>query len=104
MKMRRWCILKHDQGWSGDKIAAHLQIPERTAYHWIEKYGGCNKDGMVNRATRVKMVVDDRTRKFVLRLREKHNWGPGRIERYIRKNGARWNPTDMPQPDLPYPG
>jgi len=40
---------------------------------------------MVNRTTRVKMAVDDRTRKFVLRLREKHNWGPCRIERYIRR-------------------
>jgi transposase InsO family protein len=39
---------------------------------------------MVNRPSKVEMEVDDRTRKFVLRLREKHNWGPCRIEKYIR--------------------
>jgi len=42
---------------------------------------------MENKATRVKMAVDDRTKKFVLMQREKYNWGPGRIERYIRKMG-----------------
>jgi transposase InsO family protein len=39
---------------------------------------------MVNRPSKVEMEVDDRTRKFVLRLREKYNWGPCRIEKYIR--------------------
>lgn len=40
---------------------------------------------MRNKPTRVLMAVDDRTRKFVLKLRGKHDWGPCRIERYIRK-------------------
>jgi hypothetical protein len=40
---------------------------------------------MVNRPRKVAMKVDDRTRKFVLKLREKHDWGPCRIERYIRR-------------------
>ncbi|MGC8817437.1 MAG: hypothetical protein ACP5PX_06525 [Candidatus Hadarchaeum sp.] len=38
------------------------------------------------------MVIDDRTRKFVLELREKHDWGPCRIERYIREFGPRGVP------------
>lgn len=87
VKMRRWCVLKYNKGWSGDKIAAHLQIPRSTAYYWIDKYGDCTKEEMANRPSKVEMVIDDRTRKFVLRLREKHDWGPCRIERYIRKAG-----------------
>ena len=75
---------KRDQGWSGNKIAAHLQIPRRTAYYWITKYGGCDKEEMANRPNKVVMEVDDRIRKFVLRLREKYDWGPCRIERYIK--------------------
>jgi transposase InsO family protein len=44
---------------------------------------------MANKPNKLMMVVDDRTRKFVLRLREKHGWGPCRIERYIREFGPR---------------
>jgi transposase len=84
VKMRWWCIRRYDQGWSGDKIAAHLQIPRSTAHYWIDKYEGCRKKEMANRPNKLMMVVDDRTRKFVLRLREKHDWGPCRIERHIR--------------------
>ena len=86
VRMRWWCIRKHDQGWSGNKIAAHLQIPRSTAYYWIAKYGRCRKEEMANKPNKLMMVVDDRTRKFVLRLREKHDWGPCRIERHISIN------------------
>jgi putative transposase len=85
VKMRWWCMRKREQGWSGNEIAAHLQVPRRTVYDWIAKYRGCRKEEMVNRPNKVVVEVDDRTRKFVLRLGEKHNWGPCRIERYIRK-------------------
>lgn len=85
IKMRWFCIRKRRQGWSGNEIAAHLQVPRRTIYYWIDKYGDCNKEEMVNRPNKVVMEVDDRTRKFVLKLREKHDWGPCRIEQYIRR-------------------
>lgn len=85
IKMRWFCVRKRRQGWSGNKIAAHLQIPRRTAYYWISKYGSCNKEEMVNRPNKVVMELDNRTRKFVLKLREKYDWGPCRIEKYIRK-------------------
>ena len=85
VKMRWWCILKHNQGWSGNKIAAHLQVPRSTAYYWVNKYRNHRKGEMANKPNKLMMAVDDRTRKFVLKLREKHDWGPCRIERYIRK-------------------
>jgi len=85
VKMRWWCLKKRKRGWSGNEIAAHLQAPKRTVYYWINKYAGCGREDMVNRPNKVAMEVDDRTRKFVLKLREKHDWGPCRIERYIRE-------------------
>lgn len=85
VKMRWWCMRKYKQGWSGDEIAAHLQIPRSTAYTWIGKYEDCHKEEMENKPNKVEMEVDDYTRKFVLKLREKHDWGPCRIEKYIRK-------------------
>lgn len=85
VKMRWWCVLKYNQGWTGDKIAAHLQIPRSTAYDWITKYRNCRKEEMVNKPNKVAVEVNERTRKFVLRLREKHDWGPCRIEHHIRK-------------------
>jgi hypothetical protein len=91
--MRWWCMLKYNQGWSVSKIAAHLQIPKRTAYDWISKYGGCDKEAMANKVTRILMVVDDRTRKFVPKLREKHNWGPCRIEKYLEFMAEELCPT-----------
>jgi len=85
VKMRWFCVRKYRHGWSGNKIAEHLQVPKRTAYYWIEKYGTHAKEEMANHPNKVEMEVDDHTRKFVLRLREKHDWGPCRIERYIRE-------------------
>ena len=86
VKMRWWRMIKHEQGWSGNKIAAHLQVPRRTIYYWISKYDGCTKDEMANRASKGTMVIDERTRKFVIKLRMKYDLGPCRIERYIRRH------------------
>ena len=85
IKMRWWCVRKHEQGWSGDKIAAHLQIPRSTAYYWIGKYSNCSKIEMGDKPSKVMVLIDDRTRKFVIKVREKYNFGPCRIERYIRR-------------------
>ncbi|MFN4133705.1 MAG: helix-turn-helix domain-containing protein [Candidatus Hadarchaeales archaeon] len=48
-KMRWWCVKKHGRGWSGDKISAHLGVPRSTAYYWINKYIGCDKEEMGDR-------------------------------------------------------
>jgi transposase InsO family protein len=85
VKMRKWCIRKHEEEWSGDRIAAHLGIPRSTAYYWITKYNGCSIEEMKDRPRRIAMEIDEHTRKFVIRLREKNNWGPCRIESYIRR-------------------
>jgi transposase len=49
VRMRWWCRRKREHGWSGNKIAAHLQVPKRTVYDWITKYRGCGKEEMVKK-------------------------------------------------------
>lgn len=85
VKMRQFCVRKYECGWSGNEIARELQIPRRTAYEWIKRYAG--KEDFSNRPTRVKeSFTDVRTKKYVLKLREKFNWGPAKVEGFIRVN------------------
>ena len=57
VKMRKWCIRKHEEEWSGDRIAAHLGIPRSTAYYWITKYNGCSIEEMKDRPRRIAMEI-----------------------------------------------
>lgn len=85
VKMRKFCVRKYGCGWSGNDIARELQVPRRTVYEWIKKYAG--KECLANKPTRVKdNHVDDHTRRYVLRLREKFNWGPSKVEGFIKVN------------------
>lgn len=85
VKKREYAIKKNKEGWTGYKIANHLCMPVSTTYSWIEKYQKCNIEGMANKITRVKMPVDEKTKKYVVKLRNKWNWGPTRIEGYLRE-------------------
>ena len=84
IKMRQFALRKAQQGWSGNKIAEELHIPRRTAYAWLVKYRSCEEAQLANHPTRVKIPVETKTRKEIIRLREKWNWGPNKIEGYIR--------------------
>ncbi len=84
IQVREYAVKRYKEGWSRYRIANHLCLPLSTVYSWIDKYSNCNKDEMVNRITRVKMPIDEKTRKFVIGLRNKWNWGPTRIEKHIR--------------------
>lgn len=83
--MRRYAIRKRKQGWSGNQIAKELQMPRRTTYSWIDRYGNKDKDAMHDKPTREKMQIDEKTRRYIMRVREKWNWGPNKIEGYIRQ-------------------
>lgn len=91
IKMRQYAVRKHKEGWNGNKIAVELQIPRRTTYYWIEKYQNRDKKQMLNQPTRTKMLIDKKTRAYVIRLREKWNWGPNKIEGYIKE----YKPKDI---------
>lgn len=88
IKMRGFAIKKYREGWSGNRIAKELQIPKRTAYSWVSKYQNCDKQGLSNKPLgRNTMIVDNKTRRYIIRLREKWDWGPAKIEGYLREYG-----------------
>lgn len=85
IRKRMYTIRKYNEGWSGNRIARELQIPRSTSYEWIKKYSNCNKEEMSDKHSgRNKMPVDVKTKKYIIRLREKWNWGPNKIEGYIK--------------------
>lgn len=73
VKMRQWYMRRREQGWSGNKIAAHLRVPRRTVYYWINKYTNCSKGEMVNHSSKAMMVIDD---PYAQELRD-HSIRPG---------------------------
>lgn len=83
-KVREYSIRKKKEGKSVRKIAEEVGFSKSAVSEWINKYQKCNIEKMSNKVTRVKMPVDKETRKFVIKLRNKWNWGPVRIEKYIR--------------------
>lgn len=86
VKKRNYTIKKHKVGWSGYKIANHLCLPISTIYSWLAKYQNYNIEDMINKITRTKMPIDKKTKSYVIKLRNKWNWGPVRIEGFIREN------------------
>ena len=86
LKKREYTIKKYKEGWSGYKISNQLCLPISTIYSWIEKYQNSNIEEMSNRITRIKMPIDDKTERYVIKLRNKWNWGPVRIEGFIRQS------------------
>jgi len=85
VKKRMYTLGKYNEGWSGNEIARELQKPRSTIYEWIKRYSNCNKDMMDNKQAGMdKMIVDKKTRAYIVRVREKWDWGPNNIEGYIK--------------------
>src|SRR3989344_1400697 len=85
IRKRAYAIRRYKQGWSGNQIARELQKPRSTIYEWVNKYPNYDKEQLYDKPRgRIRMSVDKRTRVYVIRLREKWNWGPVKIQGYIR--------------------
>ena len=76
IRKRAYAIRRYKQGWSGNQIARELQKPRSTIYEWVNKYPNYDKEQLYDKPRgRIRMSVDKRTRVYVIRLREKWNWG-----------------------------
>jgi transposase InsO family protein len=91
VKRKKFILNKKRIGFTGYRISKDFGFPKSTVYSWINKYQNCNIGDFHDNPTRVKMPVDLKTRKYVIRLRNKWNWGPVRIEKFIRLH----NPKDI---------
>jgi len=90
IRRRRWIIHRKLEHWKSAEIATALQIDKRTVYRWWRVY---RKDGWAGLAVRshrphtthrtLEATVD-----LILQLRRTRNWGPCRIEGYLRNYHA----------------
>jgi transposase InsO family protein len=86
LRRRRWIVHRKLENWKSGEIAVALRIHERTVYRWWRVY---RKHGWAG--LRVKSTVPhtywktpQETVDLVLRLRRERNWGPCKIEGYLK--------------------
>lgn len=90
LRRRRWIIRRRLEGWKVNDIADALRISEKTVDRWWRLY---RKEGWEGLA--VKSRVPNRFYKtpqetvdFILKLRREKNWGPCKIEGFLRNYGV----------------
>jgi len=87
-KRRRWCWLKHQQGWSVRTIASHLNEPKTTVHRWIRwSEEGRQLTNLSSRPRSPHRRVDRALEDEVCSLRRERGWGPDKIKGYLRRNG-----------------
>ena len=86
LRKRRWIIRRKLQGWRSNDIATALRIDERTVYRWWRVYRKEGWEGLQvkSRAPHTYTETPQETVELVLRLRREWNWGPCKIEGYLK--------------------
>ena len=86
LKRRRWIVHKKIQGWDEKDIAAALRISVRTVRRWWKVYREKGWSGLEIKSRKPKIthktskkIIDE-----IIRLREERNWGPNKIEAYLK--------------------
>ena len=86
LRRRRWLINRKLQGWRSQEIATALRIDERTVYRWwrvYRKHGWASLHVKSHRPNTIHRTPQE-TVDLILQLRRARNWGPCRIEGYLR--------------------
>jgi len=86
---RRWMVHRRIEGWKIDDIAEALQVSEKTVDRWCSIH---RKHGWEGLAVKSKTPhrfhkTPEATVNLVVRLRRERNWGPCKIEGYLRNYG-----------------
>jgi putative transposase len=85
LQRRRWIINRKLEGCKGTEIATALRIDERTVYRWWHVYKKCGWAGLIVKyRPHVIHRTPPQTAELILQLRRTRNWGPCRIEGYLR--------------------
>lgn len=87
-RLRRWCIKRKLEGWKVTEICEHARIPRPTFYVWWNKYQDDGWESLEPRSRRPLTIhrTPQETIDEVIRLRKQYNWGPNKIEGYIRQH------------------
>jgi transposase InsO family protein len=86
LRRRRWIIRRRLDGWKVNEIADALEISEKTVDRWWRLY---RKEGWEGLAVKSRVPhrfykTPQETVDFILKLRREKNWGPCKIEGFLR--------------------
>jgi len=91
LRRRRWLINRKLEGCRSTEIATALRIDERTVYRWwrvYRKHGWASLHVKSHRPHTIHRT-SQATVDLILQLRRTRNWGPCRIEGYLRNYNKR---------------
>ena len=86
LRRRRWIASRKLEGCRSTEIATALRIDERTVYRWWHVYRKHGWAGLQVKSHKPHMIhrTPQETVELILQLRRARNWGPCRIEGYLR--------------------
>ena len=86
---RRWMVRRRLEGWKIDEIAEALQVSEKTVDRWCSVHRKQGWGGLVVKSKTPHSFhrTPEATVNLVLKLRRERNWGPCKIEGYLRNYG-----------------
>lgn len=86
LRRRRWIIHRKLGSWKSREIATALRIDERTVYRWWRVYRKHGWEGLHVKSHRPHTIhrTPQSTAERIIQLRRTRNWGPCRIEGYLR--------------------
>jgi len=89
-KKRRWIIHRRLEGWKVQDIATALRTNEKTIDRWCSVYRKNGWAGLAVKSHKPHTIhrTPQQTVGLVLQLRRTRNWGPCRIEGYLRNYHA----------------
>ncbi len=85
-KRRRWIVRRRLEGWKIDRIAEALRVSEKTVDRWwsIHRKHGWEGLRVKSKAPHNYWKTPQETAELILRLRREWNWGPCKIEGYLK--------------------
>jgi len=86
LRRRRWIIHRKLDHWKSGEVATALGIDERTVYRWWRLYRKEGWEGLRVKSRTPNTIhrTPQPTVELILQLRRTRNWGPCRIEGYLR--------------------
>jgi putative transposase len=86
LRRRRWIIRRRLEGWKINDIADALRINEKTVDRWWSVYRKQRWEGLRVKSRRPQRYykTPQETVNLILELRHSRNWGPNKIEGYLR--------------------
>jgi len=86
---RRWMVRRRLEGWKIDDIAEALQVSEKTVDRWCSVHRKYGWEGLAVKSKTPHSFhrTPEATVNLVVKLRRERNWGPCKIEGYLRNYG-----------------